>query len=211
MVINRQSCPDSDCNIYKYHDRINHLHCTRQIITVRQITDCIYKSKSRYQWHDSACYNSFHPQISKCRPGLVRQYEKEADKLATVLASDRQEQNARADRFSAGTAATLEEEIQEYEAYIAEDGKRRQEIRDLDLSSAEQIQRLEALIELSYEVEREIEEWEDDDDEDGDGGEPDYESLWRPVRNGLEGLVIPVLSFALYQEGLLGLLVPDGH
>lgn len=161
-------------------------------------------------------------------PGLVRQYEKEADKLATVLASDRQEQNARADRFSAGTAATLEEEIQEYEAYIAEDGKRRQEIRDLDLSSAEQIQRLEALIELSYEVEREIEEWEDDDDEDGDGGEPDYESLWRPVRNGLEGIVIPVLSFAhgiqdkekegwlkqveqLYQEGMLGLLVPDGH
>lgn len=160
--------------------------------------------------------------------GLVRQYEKEADKLATVLASDRQEQNARADRFSAGTAAALEEEIQEYEAYIAEDGKRRQEIRDLDLSSAEQIQRLEALIELSYEVEREIEEWEDDDDEDGDGGEPDYESLWRPVRNGLEGIVIPVLSFAhgiqdkekegwlkqveqLYQEGMLGLLVPDGH
>lgn len=161
-------------------------------------------------------------------PGLVRQYEKEADKLATVLASDRQEQNARADRFSAGTAAALEEEIQEYEAYIAEDGKRRQEIRDLDLSSAEQIQRLEALTELSYEVEREIEEWEDDDDEDGDGGEPDYESLWRPVRNGLEGIVIPVLSFAhgiqdkekegwlkqveqLYQEGMLGLLVPDGH
>lgn len=161
-------------------------------------------------------------------PGLVRQYEKEADKLATVLASDRQEQNARADRFSAGTAAALEEEIQEYEAYIAEDGKRRQEIRDLDLSSAEQIQRLEALIELSYEVEREIEEWEDDDDEDGDGGEPDYESLWRPVRNGLEGIVIPLLSFAhgiqdkekegwlkqveqLYQEGMLGLLVPDGH
>ncbi len=161
-------------------------------------------------------------------PGLVRQYEKEADKLATVLASDRQEQNARADRFSAGTAAALEEEIQEYEAYIAEDGKRRQEIRDLDPNSAEQIQRLEALIELSYEVEREIEEWEDDDDEDGDGGEPDYESLWRPVRNGLEGIVIPVLSFAhgiqdkekegwlkqveqLYQEGMLGLLVPDGH
>lgn len=161
-------------------------------------------------------------------PGLVRQYEKEADKLATVLASDRQEQNARADRFSAGTATALEEEIQEYEAYIAEDGKRRQEIRDLDLNSAEQIQRLEALIELSYEVEREIEEWEDDDDEDGDGGEPDYESLWRPVCNGLEGIVIPVLSFAhgiqdkekegwlkqveqLYQEGMLGLLVPDGH
>ena len=102
---------------------------------------------------------------SKKIPGLAPHYHKEAHKLANVLASDRQEQNARADRFSAGTAAALDEEIQEYEAYIAEDGKRRQEIRDLDLSSAEQIQRLEALIELSYEVEREIEEWEDDDDE----------------------------------------------
>lgn len=161
-------------------------------------------------------------------PGLVRQYEKEADKLSAVLAADRQEQNARADRLSAGTAAALYEEIQEYEAYIAEDGKRRQEIRNLESDSAGQIQRLEALIELSYEVEREIEEWEDEEDEDGDGGEPDYESLWRPVRNGLEGIVIPVLSFAhgiqdkqkegwlkqveqLYQEGMLGLLVPEGH
>ena len=43
--------------------------------------------------------------------------------------------------------------------------KRRQEIRALEPRSVEQIQRLEELIELSYEVEREIEEWEDDDDE----------------------------------------------
>lgn len=162
----------------------------------------------------------------KKMPGLVKQYEKEADRLAETLQADRREQEARTDRLGTDMAAALEQEIQEYEAYVAEDGKRRQEIRDLEPRSAEQIQRLEELIELSYEVEREIEEWEGDDDEDGDS-EPDYESLWRPVRTGLESIQIPPLSFVhgiqdkekegwlkqveqLYQEGMLGLLVPEG-
>ena len=92
----------------------------------------------------------------------------------------------------------------------------------------ETIRRLEDLIEESYEVEHEIEEWEDDDDDEDGDSEPDYESLWRPVRNGLQSIKIPALSFAhgvkdketenllkqveqLYQEGLLELLVPEGQ
>ena len=163
----------------------------------------------------------------KKMPGLVKQYEKEADKLAETLQKDRQEQENRVDRLGTEMTAALEQEIQEYEAYVAENGKRRQEIRALEPRSVEQIQRLEELIELSYEVEREIEEWEDDDDEDGDS-EPDYESLWRPVRIGLENIQILPLSFVhgiqdkekegwlkqveqLYQEGMLGLLVPEGR
>ena len=163
----------------------------------------------------------------KRMPGLVKQYEREADKLAEMLQADRREQEARADRLGTEMTAALEQEIQEYEAYVAEDGKRRQEIRDLEPRSAEQIQCLEELIELSYEVEREIEAWEDDDDEDGES-EPDYESLWRPVRTGLENIQILPLSFVhgiqdkekegwlkqveqLYQEGMLGLLVPEGR
>ena len=163
----------------------------------------------------------------KKMPQLVKHYEKEADKLAETLQKDRQEQENRVDRLGTEMTAALEQEIQEYEAYVAEDGKRRQEIRALEPRSAEQIQRLEELIELSYEVEREIEEWEDDDDEDGDS-EPDYESLWRPVRIGLENIQILPLSFVhgiqdkekegwlkqveqLYQEGMLGLLVPEGR
>lgn len=105
------------------------------------------------------------------------------------MQKDRQEQENRVDRLGTEMTAALEQEIQEYEAYVAENGKRRQEIRALEPRSVEQIQRLEELIELSYEVEREIEEWEDDDDEDGDS-EPDYESLWRPVRIGLENIQI---------------------
>ena len=87
---------------------------------------------------------------------------------------------------------------------------------------------MEELIEESYEVEREIEEWEDDDDDEDGDSEPDYESLWRPVRNGLQSIKVPALSFAhgvkdketenllkqveqLYQEGLLELLVPEGQ
>ena len=164
----------------------------------------------------------------KKMPGLVKKYEKEADKLAETLAADRQEQEEREDRLSTETADALDEEISEYEAYVAEDGKRRQEVRDLDPWSAETIRRLEDLIEESYEVEHEIEEWEDDDDDEDGDSEPDYESLWRPVRNGLQSIKIPALSFAhgvkdketenllkqveqLYQEGLLELLVPEGQ
>ena len=79
----------------------------------------------------------------KKMPGLVKQYEKEADRLAETLQADRREQEARTDRLGTDMAAALEQEIQEYEAYVAEDGKRRQEIRDLEPRSAEQIQRLE--------------------------------------------------------------------
>lgn len=164
----------------------------------------------------------------KKMPGLVEKYEKEADKLAETLAADRQEQDERENQLSTETADALDEEINEYEAYVAEDGKRRQEVRDLDPWSVETIQKLEDLIEESYEVEREIEEWEDDDDDEDGDSEPDYESLWRPVRNGLQSIKIPALSFAhgvkdketenllkqveqLYQEGLLELLVPEGR
>lgn len=159
-------------------------------------------------------------------PGLVEKYEKEADKLAAVLVSDRLAQEAREDRLSKETASALDQEIREYEAYIAEDGKRRQEIRGLTPWSETTIVSLEELIEESYEVEREIEAWEDDDDEDSDS-EPDYEGLWRPVRTGLTNIKIPTLSFVhgvkdkktegllkqveqLYKQGLLELLLPEG-
>lgn len=162
----------------------------------------------------------------KKMPGLVEKYEKEADKLAAVLVSDRQAQKVRENRLSEETASALDQEIREYEAYIAEDGRRRREIRELTPWSEKTIARLEELIEESYEVEREIEAWEDDDDEDGDS-EPDYEGLWRPVRNGLTNIAIPALSFAhgvkdketegllkqveqLYKQGLLKLLMPEG-
>lgn len=50
--------------------------------------------------------------------------KKNADKLAETLAADRQEQEEREDRLSTETADALDEEISEYEAYVAEDGKR---------------------------------------------------------------------------------------
>lgn len=158
-------------------------------------------------------------------PGLVKKYEAEADKFAEKLNEDRKQQEDRSDQLSEETKDTLDQEIEEYESYVVENGKRRQEICNLDPWSLEQINRLEELIDLSYEVEREIEEWESDDEDDE---EPDYESLWSPVRSGLEAIKIPALSFVhgvkdkekegwlkevekLYQEGMLSLLVPKEH
>ena len=39
MMIYRQRRSHTDCNINKYHNRINHFNCTCKIITVRQITE----------------------------------------------------------------------------------------------------------------------------------------------------------------------------
>ena len=49
----------------------------------------------------------------KKMPGLVKQYEKEADRLAETLQADRREQEARTDRLGTDMAAALEQEIQQ--------------------------------------------------------------------------------------------------
>lgn len=158
-------------------------------------------------------------------PGLVAEYRCQADRLAAKLRESRGiYQEARND-CTETVQGQLEQEILQYESYVDEDGKRRQEIEALEPQSAEQIGLVRAVIEESIEVERIIDEWEDDEDEDGDG--PDLAALWAPVIRHFQGLAIHPLSFRhgvkdkekegwlkqveqLYRSGLLNLVLPDG-
>lgn len=157
-------------------------------------------------------------------PGLVEDYRKRADQLAEGLEESRRAFENRNGDYSQTVQASLEQEIQEYESYVAADGERRQEIEALEGTSQGLANEVEALIEEAKEVEREIDEWESDD-EDDDG--PDLASLWSPVTRRFRQLEIPALSFAhgvkdkekegwlekveaMYQAGLLELVVPEG-
>lgn len=159
-------------------------------------------------------------------PGLVGTYRRRADALARGLEESREICGPSRDACTDPVDQMLEEEIQEYESYVAQDGARRQEVERLEELSAEQILFIEDIIEEAEEVERMIEEWEDSEEEDEDGEEPDLDALWSPVIRRFSGLDISALSFAhgvkdkekegllnqveqMYRSGLLSILIPE--
>lgn len=160
----------------------------------------------------------------KRMPGLVDRYEKQADKLEKELKKSRKIFNEEKEDCKTGTDRQLEEEIRQFESYIAQDGERRKSIQELKNQSYEQIAAAESVMEEAREVERIIDEWESDD-EDDDG--PDLEALWSPVIRHFDQIHIDSLSFShgvkdkktegwlnqvekLYRSGLLELVMPDG-
>lgn len=159
-------------------------------------------------------------------PGLVEKYQKQADQLAASLRQSRQVFEEQKTDCTGEVQEGLEQEIQQYEAYVNEDGNRRREIEALSEQSREQIALVEAVIEEAEEVEREIEEWEEDDDDEDSAG-PDLDELWSPVIRHFQRLTITPLSFYhgvkdkekegwlqqvenLYKSGILELVVPEG-
>lgn len=159
-------------------------------------------------------------------PRLVAEYEKQADRLAASLRESREYFEQQQTECSAQVRSMLEEEIAQYEAYVDEDGRRRQEVRALAQASRDQTVLVEATIEEARQVEEIIAEWEDDDDEEDGGDGPDLEALWSPVYRHFAGLEIHTLSFShgvkdkqkegwldqveqLYRSGMLRLVVPE--
>lgn len=160
-------------------------------------------------------------------PGLVKSYGKKADDLAHGLELSRRACQPQREQCSDQVSGLLEQEIREYETYVAQDGTRRREIEQLTFWSGQQIIQVEAIMEEAREVERIIEEWEDDEEDEEGGDGPDLEALWSPVIRHLEQVEIRQLSFQhgvkdkekegwlkqveqLYRSGLLELVVPDG-
>lgn len=157
-------------------------------------------------------------------PGLVKNYKKRADTLAEGLKESRAEYESGSGDCDKELLEILEQEIKEYEDYVAVDGNRRMEIEALEPAAKQMTGEIEGLIEESYDVEEEIEDWDDEEDEDG----PDLEALWFPVEHRFGKLEIPALSFShgikdkkkegfleqvlnMYQEGFLGLVVPENR
>jgi hypothetical protein len=160
----------------------------------------------------------------KRMPGLVKNYRRQADALAAKLNASRKMFTEESGRCSSQVEDQLDGEIQQFEAYVDQDGERRREVESLEGQSYEQVALVEAVIRESEEVERIIDEWESDD-EDDEG--PDLEALWSPVIRHFEQLTIHSLSFThgvkdkekegwlkqvekLYRSGMLELVLPEG-
>lgn len=160
-------------------------------------------------------------------PGLVAAYEKQADRLAASLKESRRFFEEQQTECTDTVQTMLDEEIRQYEAYVDEDGKRRQEVQALAPESERQIALVEGTIEEAREVEEIIAEWEDDEDDEDGGDGPDLEALWSPVRRHFGSLEVHHLSFfhgvkdkkkegwlnqveQLYRSGMLQLVVPEG-
>lgn len=156
-------------------------------------------------------------------PELVETYRKRADALGRSLENSRKAFHGRQEDMTSTAQELLEQEIRQYEAYVMQDGERRQEVERLEENSRQQVLLTEDTIEAAQRVERVIDEW---DEEDEDGG-PDLSSLWRPVIRQFERLTVPALSFGhgvkdtekegwlnqvmqMCGAGLLGVVLPEG-
>ena len=159
-------------------------------------------------------------------PGLVKTYRKRADTLAASLEKSRTEYDSRTGELSGEVQQLLDQEIRQYESYVAQDGERRREIEALVPWSETQAGQVRDVIEEAEEVERIIDEWESDEDDEEDDG-PDLPSLWRPVILRFGQLSEQALSFPhgvkdkekegwlnkveqMCSTGLLSLTVPEG-
>lgn len=158
-------------------------------------------------------------------PGLIEAYQNQADHLARSLDESRKAyDNGEKGECRESVQKLLEQEIREYESYVAADGERRKEIVALSRKSEEQRLFVQRCIQEAEEIEEQIEAWEsEDEDEDG----PDLNAMWSPLRHRFEGLSISELSFAhgvkdkekesllnqvgtMYQSGLLKWTIPEG-
>ena len=160
----------------------------------------------------------------KRMPGLIANYQKQADKLASELKTSRLKFEEKKSDCSSQVENQIDNEIRQFESYIDQDGQRRKEIEALEAKSYEQITLIENIIEEAEEVEEIIDNWESDD-EDDEG--PDLSALWAPVIRRFNQLAINPLSFShgvkdkekegwlnqitqLYQSGFLALVLPPG-
>ena len=112
-------------------------------------------------------------------PGLIEEYEKEADKLAKSLEKTKAalKNELENGELSYESWQAINDDMEQFDSYVSSDGERRAEIKASGEKAVRNIDLLQELIEDAEEVLRYIAEWEPEDDED----ELDEEALWRPL------------------------------
>ncbi|MFR5601821.1 MAG: DUF5702 domain-containing protein [Lachnospiraceae bacterium] len=156
-------------------------------------------------------------------PGLVAKYEKQAEGLEIQLVQWKARAAQREGDLSSEVRGQLVQELDAYDSYIAEDGTRRQEIRQLEEWSEAQIQLLEQVMEEAREAQDYLDSWEGGEEEE----EPDPGEIWAPVNRHFQefqkkslgsprGVADKEKQHALEQvkqwtsSGLMQLVLPEG-
>ncbi len=112
-------------------------------------------------------------------PKLIEAYTRRADKMEAGLKTSRKQLDAELESgdLSKNSWEALNEDISEYESYVAEDGERRREISGFADRAENDISFLDDVISEAQEVMDYISDWEPEDEDD----ELDEGSLWAPV------------------------------
>ncbi|MDO5415842.1 MAG: DUF5702 domain-containing protein [Lachnospiraceae bacterium] len=156
-------------------------------------------------------------------PGLVENYEKQADALGEKLQGLRQQYAEKTPDFSEEVRASLEAELFEYEAYTDKDGERRRQIAGFPAEAEKRIALVEVVQTEAEEAEAYIEDWEPEEEDD----ELDTAEVWKPVQEHFDqyqSLTLPVQAGVKDKEkegllkklrtmadrGVLSLVLPDG-
>lgn len=154
-------------------------------------------------------------------PSLIRIYEQRADHLAGTLAASRQQLTEKGSELSEAMRQGMEDEIREYESYVAKDGERRQEIASLREWSDSQVLVVREAMEEAESVMDIIDNWEDEEEE------PDLDDLWGRVQNRINQFQRRNLSVnhgiqdkekqnwleqaeSFFQLNVLALVLPEG-
>lgn len=111
----------------------------------------------------------------KRMPALVNTYIKRADQLSGALAASRERLNSKSNKLSDAVRRSLEQEIAEYESFIAIDGRRRLEIESLTSWSEVQTEHVKAALREAEEVMEILSDGEAEEEE------ADPEELWGRV------------------------------
>ena len=118
-------------------------------------------------------------------PGLVGQYEKEADRLADNLDDSDSLAAGEKENLKSDTATLLFSEINSLRAYTDQEGERRKQIKSLETQAAANQSVVEDAIREAIETQEYIDEWNDRDDDDDNDEEDDdelnEEELWEAV------------------------------
>lgn len=120
-------------------------------------------------------------------PDLVRQYEKEADRLSENLNETDSLAAGEMENLKGETANLLFNELNSLRSYTEKEGERRKQIKSLEAQAAVNQGVVEDAIREAQETQEYIEELNDREDEDGDDedgdddDEPDEEELWEAV------------------------------
>lgn len=113
-------------------------------------------------------------------PGLVRTYEKQADRLAAGLPQMEDSMSSNGEQMGERMGAILSGELEHYRSYIETDGARRQEIQKLVPISRENLAVIENTRQTAREVEDALDSWESSEEEMTE--DADWSPVWASWR-----------------------------
>ncbi len=156
-------------------------------------------------------------------PGLVKAYSRQADKLEKKMEEVRKEYEEKRQELGESVQQIMLEQLSRYDAYISQDGERRQEVEQLPGIAGEQEELVHQVMEEAEEIMEYVESWEPEQE----GEVLEEEDLWEGVRSHFaqyrilrvscssgsrdkesEGLLNQIRRAA--ESGIVQLVLPEG-